>query len=167
MTAAVAGLVASYAVLAILLLSLNLRSAWRWPVKAGAIAMTTGFFAVLFVALQGMLGWPTEALPPAQFQLYAALIDEPDRKGRDPGAIYLWLAPRDADGAVTAPPRAYALPYSRSLHEATAAAQADLQAGKRVDGALARPPESNGVAVPAAPVELFERPPPPLLPKTG
>ncbi len=66
---------------------------------------------------------------------------------------------------VTEPPRAYALPYSRSLHEATAAAQADLQAGKRVDGA--RPADSNGRAMPAAPIELFERPPPPLVPKTG
>lgn len=165
MTAAVVGLVASYAVLATLLLSLNLRSAWRWPVKAAAITVTTGFFAVVFLALQAMLGWPTEALPPSQFQLYAALIDEPDRKGRDPGAIYLWLAPRNAEGVVTEPPRAYALPYSRSLHEATAAAQADLQAGKRIDGA--RPADSNGLAMPTAPIELFERHPPPLVPKTG
>lgn len=165
MTAAVVGLVASYAVLATLLLSLNLRSAWRWPVKAGAILLTTGFFAVVFVALQAMLGWPTAAQPPAQFQLYAALIDEPDRKSRDPGAIYLWLAPRNAEGVATEPPRAYALPYSRPLHEATAAAQADLQAGKRVDGA--RPAGSNGIAMPTAPIELFERPLPPLVPKTG
>jgi hypothetical protein len=165
MTAAVVGLVASYAVLATLLLSLNLRSAWPWPVKAAAITVTTGFFAVVFLTLQAMLGWPTEAQPPAQFQLYAALIDEPDRKGQDPGAIYLWLAPRNAEGMVTEPPRAYALPYSRSLHEATAAAQADLQAGKRIDGA--RPADANGLAMPAAPIELFERPPPPLVPKTG
>jgi hypothetical protein len=165
MTAAVVGLVASYAVLATLLLSLNLRSAWRWPVKAGAIILTTAFFAVVFFALQGMLGWPTEAPPPAQFQLYAALIDEPDRKGKSPGAIYLWLAPRNAEGMVTEPPRAYALPYSRALHEATAAAQADLQAGKRVDGT--RLADSNGHATSTAPIELFERPPPPLVPKTG
>jgi hypothetical protein len=166
MTAAVIALVASYAVLAILLLSLTLRSAWRWPVKAGAIVVTTGFFAVLFIAVQGMLGWPTEAPPPAQFQLYAALIDEPDRKGQSPGAIYLWLAPREADGVVSEPPRAYALPYSRSLHEATAAAQADLQAGKQVDGAMMRPSETHNTS-PTASIELFERPLPPLAPKTG
>ncbi len=56
MTAAVVGLVASYAVLATLLLSLNLRSAWRWPVKAAAITVTTGFFAVVFLALAGHAG---------------------------------------------------------------------------------------------------------------
>jgi len=167
MTAAVIGLVASYAVLATLLLSLNLRSAWRWPVKAGAIILTTAFFAVVFLALQGMLGWPTEAAPPARFQLYAALIEEPDRQGKSPGAIYLWLAPRNAEGVVTEPPRAYALPYSRSLHEATAAAQADLQAGKQIDGALTRPSGSHDITIPSAAIELFERPPPPLIPKTG
>jgi hypothetical protein len=122
MTSAVIGLVASYVVLAILLLSLNLKSAWRWPVKAAAIGITAGFFVVVFVALQAMLGWPTETPPPARFQLHAALIEEPDRKGRSPGAIYLWLSPRHADGAIAGPPRAYALPYSRALHEATARA---------------------------------------------
>jgi len=167
MTAAVIGLVASYGVLATLLLSLNLRSGWRWPIKAAAIVVTTGFFVVAFIALQGMLGWPTEASPPQQFQLYAALIEEPDSKGRDPGAIYLWLAPRDADGVVTEPPRAYALPYSRSLHEATAAAQAELQAGKKIDGKTTRRPTNSHTVMQDAPIQLFEHVPPPLPPKTG
>jgi hypothetical protein len=165
MTGAVAGLVASYVVLATLLLSLNLKSAWRWPVKAAAIGITAGFFVLAFVALQAMLGWPTEGLPPARFQLHAALIEEPDRKG-GPGAIYLWLSPRNADGEIAGPPRAYALPYSRALHEAAVRAQAGLQAGRPIDGTH-RPGDRNGLATPSVPVELFERPPPPLLPKTG
>ena len=166
MTGGVVGLVASYVVLAILLLSLNLRSAWRWPVKALAIGITAGFFVTVVVALQAMLGWPTETPPPAHFQLHAALIEEPDRKGRGPGAIYLWLSPRHADGAIAGPPRAYALPYSRALHEATARAQAGLQAGTPVDGE-SRPGHPDGVAAPSVAVELFERTPPPLPPKAG
>lgn len=167
MTGAVVGLVTSYVLLAALLLSLNLRSAWRWPVKALAIGATAGFFVVVFVALQGLLGWPTEAPPPPRFQLHAALIDEPDRKGRDPGAIYLWLSPRNADGEVAGPPRAYALPYSRALHEATVRAQADLQAGRPIDGKANGTRRPGGLATPSLPVELFERPPAPLPPKTG
>lgn len=167
MTGAVVGLVASYVVLATLLVSLNLRSAWRWPVKAAAIAVTTGFFVVVFVALEAMLGWPTEALPPEHFQLHAALIHEPSRKEQSPGAIYLWLSPRNAEGAIAGPPRAYALPYSRALHEATVRAQADLQEGKPIDGTVNPSVHPNGLATPSAPVQLFERPPPPLLPKTG
>jgi hypothetical protein len=79
MTAAVVGLTASYLMIALLLLSLNLRSAWRWPVKAGAILVTIGFLVGGFLALEAMLGWPTEATPPARFQLHAALVHEPDR----------------------------------------------------------------------------------------
>jgi hypothetical protein len=167
MTGPVVGLVAGYVVLTVLLLSLNLRSAWRWPVKASAIGITAGFFVVVFIALQAMLGWPTDALPPAHFQLHAALINEPDRKRQDPGAIYLWLSPRNADGEVAGPPRAYALPYSRALHEATVRAQANLQAGKPIDGERNPSARPNGHATPSVPVTLFERPPPPLPPKTG
>lgn len=166
MTGAVLGLVASYVALAILLLSLNLRSAWRWPVKAAAIAATAAFFVVVFVALHAMLGWPTAALPPARFQLHAAVIEEPDRNGRSQGAIYLWVTPRDPDGAVAGPPRAYALPYSRALHEATARAQAGLEDGRPIDG-RSRPGGRDGFATPSASVELFERVPPPLPPKPG
>ena len=166
MTGAVVGLVAGYVVLAALLLSLNLKSAWRWPVKAAAIGITAGFFVVVFVALEAMLGWPTEDFPPARFQLHAALVDEPDRKGRSAGAIYLWLSPRNAEGDIAGPPRAYALPYSRALHEATVRAQTGLQAGRPIDGE-GRPGRADGLATPSVPVDLFERPPPPLLPKTG
>lgn len=134
MTAAVLGLVAAYVLLGILLLSLNLRSAWRWKVKAAAILVTGGFFVLTFVAVQAMLGRPTETEPPARFQLHAALVHEPDRGATDAGRIYLWLSPKSEEGVVDGAPRAYALPYSRSLHEAVARAQARLEEGARVDG---------------------------------
>jgi hypothetical protein len=166
-TAGIVGLVASYVVLAALLLSLNLRSAWRWQVKAAAICVSAGFFVITFVAVQAMMGWPTGAVLPARFQLHAALIDEPDRRGRGAGAIYLWLSPRDQDGEIAGPPRAYALPYSRALHEAAVRAQADLQAGRAIDGIANRAGRPTGLATPAVPVDLFEPVAPPLPPKTG
>jgi hypothetical protein len=98
MTGAVLGLVASYVVLAVLLLSLNLKSAWRWTIKAAAIALPAGFFVVAFVAIEALLGWPTEARPPALFQLHAALVLEPNGRAGSAGAIYLWLSPQDAEG---------------------------------------------------------------------
>src|SRR5918996_818424 len=153
MTAAVVALVASYVVLAALLLSLNLKSAWRWQVKASAICVTAGFFVATFVAVQAMMGWPTEAVLPARFQLHAALIDEPDRKGRGAGAIYFWLSPRNQDGEVAGPPRAYALPYSRALHEATVRAQANLQAGRPIDGKSGPSSRPDGFAMPSAAIE--------------
>ena len=164
MTGAVLGLVACYAVLAVLLLSLNLRSAWHWKIKAVAIALTTGFFVVAFVAIETLLGWPTEAPPPAQFQLHAALVLEPNRGEGSAGAIYLWLSPRDAEGNVTGPPRAHALPYSRALHEQTARAEARLRDGRPVEGTAAPAPALGNRSVQ---VRLFDAPSPVLPPKAG
>ncbi len=167
MTTAVLGLAAAYLVLGVLLLSLNLRSAWRWPVKAWAIAVTLGFLLGGFAALQAMLGWPTETAPPARFQLYAALVHEPDRLSSSNGAIYLWLSPQAADGEPGGPPRAYALPYSRALHEQVARAQQRLQEGRPVEGAAGRPMDQTLLGTRSLQVELFEAPPVKLPPKTG
>jgi hypothetical protein len=163
LTAAVLGLVASYAVLAVLLLSLNLRSAWHWTIKAVAIALTSGFFVIAFLAIEGLLGWPTEAPPPAQFQLHAALVLEPERD-RPAGAIYLWLSPRSDDGEVIGPPRAHALPYSRELHEQTERARQRLQEGQPIEGTAQTDNRPGGHSVQ---VQLFEGPRPILPPKTG
>ena len=163
MTSAVIGLVASYAILAVLLLSLNLKSAWHWAVKAAAIALTSGFFVIAFLAIEALLGWPTEAAPPAQFQLHAALVLEPDRD-RPRGTIYLWLSPRAADGGSAGPPRAHALPYSRELHEQTERARQRLQEGETIEG-TAQPGEEPGNH--SVQVRLFEGPRPILPPKTG
>jgi hypothetical protein len=163
-TGAVLGLVASYAVLALLLLSLNLKSAWHWMIKAVAIALTAGFFVVAFVAIEALLGWPTESPPPAQFQLHAALVHEPNRGKGSAGAIYLWLSPRDAQGNISGPPRAHALPYSRALHEQTARAQARLQDGRPVEGTAEPAPPLGRDSLQ---VRLFAAPSPVLPPKTG
>lgn len=163
MTAAVLGLVASYAILAVLLLSLNLRSAWHWAIKAIAISLTGAFFVVAFLAIEALLGWPTETPPPAQFQLHAALVLEPSRSARSAGAIYLWLSPR-TDGEITGPPRAHALPYSRELHEQTERAQRRLQDGQPIEG-TAKPGNQPGNH--SVQVQLFEGPRPVLPPKAG
>ena len=168
MTAGPIGLVAAWLVLAVLLLSLNLRSGWRWPVKAVAIALTSAFAIAGFLAVQAMLGWPTEAPPPARFRLHAALVHEPDRRVDAAGAIYLWVSPEDQNGRPNGPPRAYALPYSRALHEAAARAQQRLQTGERVDGtASLRADRQGGWSPRSVQVELFEAPVAQLPPKAS
>jgi hypothetical protein len=157
-TGAIVGLSASYLALAVLLLSLNLRSDWRWPVKASAIALSLGFLVMGFHALEAMLGWPIAAAPPARFELNAALVDEPDRATNSSGAIYLWLSTRDAEGRPSGPPRAFALPYSRELHEQVARAQAKLEGGHPVEGAAAQRPEDFRDGRRSLQVELFEAP---------
>jgi hypothetical protein len=163
MSGAVLWLVACYAILAVLLLSLNLRSAWHWTVKAAAIGLTAGFFVIAFLAIQGLLGWPAEVPPPARFQLHGAVVLEPDRN-RPRGAIYLWLSPRAPDGDIVGPPRAHALPYTRELHEQTERARQGLRDGRAIEGTAGRDQEAGEGSMQ---VRLYEGPPPVLPPKNG
>jgi hypothetical protein len=166
MTAAVLALVIAYLLLATLLLSLNLCSAWRWGVKASAILVTGSFFVLTFLAIQAMLGWPTEAEPPARFQLHAALVQEPERRTGLQGGIYLWLSPRGGDGAPAGLPRAHALPYSRALHEAVARAKARLEEGVAVEGETRRAGrDEQGFGHNGVRIDLFDAPVAALPPK--
>lgn len=136
-----------------LLLILNLESAWRWPVKAGMILMT-GLATVAFGhAIGDLLGHPTPFDPPAHFQLHAALVEEPGRGAEDDGAIFLWLSRKTSDGLVVGSPRAYALPYSRDLHEEVARARLRLESGRPVEGA-----RRKGTTSQTPEVALFETP---------
>jgi hypothetical protein len=167
-TAAVLGLVIAYLLLAILLLSLNLRSAWRWHIKAVAILVTSLFFVLTFVTIQAMLGWPTESEPPSSFRLHAALVQEPQHRAGRQGRIYLWLSPNHAEGAPAGPPRAYALPYSRALHQAVARAQARLEEGLAVEGETSRGGRNEQrFGRNSLQIDLFDAPVAALPPKTA
>lgn len=147
MTGSVISLTTSYAMLGLLLLSLHLQSNWPWQVKAVAICTALPLFVATFVALQTMMGWPSEADLPETFQLHAALVEEPNAADDQAGAIFLWVSPADAavDEAMTdadlgngaeqsSIPRAFALPYSRELHNQVEAMRDAMQKGKMVAG---------------------------------
>lgn len=136
MSAAVAGLVAAYVLLAVLLLSLNLTSLWRWWIKAAAILLTTAFFALTYASIRGLLGWPTMDKPPARFTLLWTAVSEPNRKLRNAGAIYLWADALDANNVPSGRPRAYQLPYSDALARKIAGAQEKREHGIEVMGTV-------------------------------
>lgn len=178
MNAAVISLTIAYALLGLLLLSLQLKSAWLWPVKAVAIGTALPLFVMTFAALQGLMGWPSAADIPAAFQLHAALVEEPSKDRDQAGRIFLWLTPSEAEateGTATIaapgagqPPRAFALPYSRELHDRVEAMrealqQGDLVAGRRMSGSPweRRFGQANGS------IELYAPPPPPMPSKDG
>ena len=91
----VAGLIASYIVIAILLLSLNLYSRWRWPVKAFAILLVSAFYVVSYRSIPPLLGWPVGQDLPKKFNLVAVYVAEPDKVTGDEGEIFLWLTSLD------------------------------------------------------------------------
>jgi hypothetical protein len=191
MTLPLAGVAASYLVIAVLLLSLNLASRWHWGVKAAAIAVTTGFFAVSYVSIVGLIGWPSEARMPEHFQLDWATVVEPDKLNGLPGSIYLWVEALDEANLPAGTPRAFQVPYSRDLADRIVRAKERIEQGKeqagtardfevpegepdtdrRLAGAPPREGEPGSTGDPTAfiqhmpSIEFQDMPPPPLPPK--
>jgi len=189
MTLPLAGIVASYVVVAVLLLSLNLASLWHWGLKAAAIVITTGFFGVSYLSTTGLIGWPSEARVPEHFQLHWATVVEPDKLNGLPGSIYLWIEAVDENNMLAGTPRAFRVPYSRELadrigHAKERIEQGTEQAGtardlqepegepdadRRLAGAPPRQEDPGSTGDPTAfiqhiPSIVFEDMPPPALP---
>jgi len=184
-----AGIVASYIVIAVLLLSLNLASRWQWGIKAAAILITTAFFGVSYVSITDLIGWPAEARMPDHFQLHWATIVEPDKLNGLPGSIFLWVEALDQDNLPAGTPRAFRVPYSRALADRIGHAKERIEQGadqagtardldvaegepdedRRLAGAPPRQGEPGSTGDPAAfiqhmPSIEFEDMPPPALP---
>jgi hypothetical protein len=132
----VIGLGAAYVVVAVLLLSLNLTSQWRWWIKASAIVITTTFFGISVQAINGLTGWPTTQKPPARFNLLWTMVVEPDKKTNNPGWIYLWAEGLDANNVPSSRPRSYQLPYSDALARKITQAQEKRERGVDVMGRI-------------------------------
>jgi hypothetical protein len=184
-----AGIVASYIVIAVLLLSLNLASRWHWGIKASAILITTAFFGVSYVSITDLIGWPAEARMPDHFQLHWATIVEPDKLNGLPGSIFLWVEALNQDNLPAGTPRAFRVPYSRDLADRIGRAKERIEQGadqagtardldvaegepdedRRLAGAPPRQGEPGSTGDPAAfiqhmPAIEFEDMPPAALP---
>jgi hypothetical protein len=129
--------VASYVVIAILLLSLNVTSLWRWWVKGLAVVVVVGFFAGTYFAVVSLLGWPNPyGSPPIRFKLVWSSVVEPDRLTGGPGAVYLWVEEMDFNNAPSKIPRSFQLAYSDALATEVRAAQARRAEGEQIMGEL-------------------------------
>jgi hypothetical protein len=189
MTLPLAGIIASYVVVAVLLLSLNVTSRWHWSIKAVAIAITSAFFGVSYFSVTGLIGWPSERRMPEHFRLHWATVVEPDKLNGLPGSIYLWVEALDENNMPAGTPRAFRVPYSRALadrighakerieqgaEQAGTARDLDIPEGepdqdRRLAGAPPRQDEQSSPGDPAAfiqhmPSIEFEDMPPPALP---
>jgi hypothetical protein len=134
MTSTVLAISAAYAVIGVLLLTLGLSSRFAWWVKAAAIVVTSVFFVEVFFATKGLLGWPRTGQLPPRFQLLWVRLVEPDLKGANPGAIYLWIEEIDENNVPDGVPRSYRLPYSRPLADRAAKAREEIMSGKPQQG---------------------------------
>ena len=112
----------AYAMLGVLLLTIFVFARIPWPIKAGAIALTSAFYMVSYYETRALLGWSSiDSLPP-KFKLLSARIVEPHSVEGDPGAIHLWVEALDDNNFPSGVPRAYRLPYDAKLAEKAEAA---------------------------------------------
>lgn len=126
------GLVLAYVALAVILLSLHLYSNWKWWVKAGATIMLLCFYYITYLSIPPLLGWPTTHQLPEKFRLIAYTADE--NRG-----IYIW-ANDLRNGVKLATPRAYMLPYSKTLHTNIDIAAAKIRRGGKIIGEISEAP---------------------------
>jgi hypothetical protein len=124
--------------LAVLLLSLNLFSLWRWWIKASAIVISGLFFVGSYLAIISILGWPTQARVPDRFYLVATRTIEPNQATGDTGSIYLWLETLSDGNVPSGVPVSYQLGYSNELADVVDQAQARLNQGEHVQGSLSQ-----------------------------
>jgi hypothetical protein len=128
---------ASYIVIAVLLLSLNVASQWRWWIKGTALVAVAAFFAVSYLTLTGILGWPNPyGQPPIRFKLVWSSVVEPDRLTGGPGAVYLWVEEMDGNNVPSTVPRSFQLAYSDDLAAEVRAAQQRREDGESIMGEM-------------------------------
>lgn len=126
-----------YVLLAALLLVVLVYARLPWPAKAVAVVVTSAFYIVSFVGVQGLLGWASVDRLPVTFKLLQARIVEPHSLEGDPGSIYLWVEALDADNRPSGIPRAYRIRYSDRLAEQTDRATREIAAGRPQGGRAA------------------------------
>lgn len=127
--------VAAYIAIAVLLLSMNIASRWKWWIKGASIVITGAFFVASYLSIASLLGWPAgQSRLPDRFALIATHIVEPDEFTGDEGAIYLWVEEMDEDNFIIGQPRAIRLAYTEPQADNVQDAQDLLDEGEQVAG---------------------------------
>jgi hypothetical protein len=107
-------IILSFAVLTLLCALALLYSHWpRWLKSLLVLGVTVLYFHG-HDAVHAIWGIPSTDALPERFVMLAAVVEEPTSKAA--GALYLWVNPLH-EGKAVLQPRAYKLPYSKSLHE--------------------------------------------------
>lgn len=111
----------------------------RWGLKLFLTGVVTVFSLETWHALDSYAGWPAREAMPQRALLSSAIVREPNPSKNDRGAIFLWVVPLGQDDPgpfaydpVSGEPRAYKLPYSRAMHEQTAAAMKAMRDGRPI-----------------------------------
>lgn len=131
MTTGTGGLVVAYVLVTALLLGLLFNARAPWWLKAATIVIASIFYVVPYLSWPTLLGWPTVAELPPQFNLLGMYVQPPDKLTGSEGVIYLWATAR-TEGGGPGVPRAYRFGYSVKRHEQM------VQAGEKMRKGVAQ-----------------------------
>ena len=138
---------------------------WLWisndsrPLKISASLMLPLFYSLQWSGLAELRGWPSEQSLPDRFQLLAADIVDPTLN-QGAGSIHLWVRLKKSEQ-----PRAYRLPYNKSLHQEIHAARLKIEQGQNQFGIIRDSSRSSsGAAIDAGRTLEFEAEPQRRLP---
>ena len=169
-TESVAGFIAGYGVVGLLLLNVLFCTRWMWWLKLGALLAVTALFYTTYHSIPDLLGWPTRNGLPERFNLMGLEIVEPDKSGANKGQIYLWVTELNLHQAPKVP-RAFALPFHPELQVKLATAGTKLrkrmpQLGERTATPFESGPATLGHADKSINLDFFDMPDP-LFPEGG
>jgi hypothetical protein len=125
-----------YVAVAVLLLSLNLASSWRWQVKIGAIVLVSALYVGTYMGAKELPGWASRTKLPDYFRLHWGVITEPDKFSGEDGRILVWVEALDDKDQSLTPPRAHELAYDDELAQRIEAALGLVAEGESVTGSL-------------------------------
>lgn len=149
-------LAAAYGALA-LGLAWSLTGTASWRRRAPYIVCAPPLALALWLGRPDPAGWPSAASIPKGAQLVWAQVDEPDPSVSDPGHVYLWL---DVGGTE---PRAYVVPYTRTLHQQVQKALQSVKRGRPMGVARTVGGHGHGQATPGHRGEIRFYPHPPVV----
>jgi uncharacterized membrane protein YgcG len=122
----------------------------HWALKAAVIAFTLHLCVSVGASLPDFAGWPSSSPVPSKFLVHWLVVKEPDKKTKEPGAIYLWATNLSSeeqeneeawrrfliplDFTDLSQPRVYKVPYSTESHEKADDVIGRIRDGKTVIG---------------------------------
>lgn len=131
-------LLASYVLIAVLLLLALVATGLRWPVKLALVLLTAVFYFVTWEQNLALRGWPTPASMPDEFRVLWITVQEPDKERGEPGSIFYWIRPLDEADRPTDPPRAHAVPWSVRSAKSAREALRRMNEGELLNGRMTR-----------------------------
>ena len=122
----------------------------HWVLKAFVIGVTLHLCVSIGLSLSAFAGWPSEESLPQKFMVHWIVVEEPDKKTKEKGAIYVWVTSLGENSGfisekwrrffVALPPtnfgqpRSYVVPYSKQKHEESEGVLTQIRSGKTVIG---------------------------------